>query len=130
MLKNFGYAGVHHDENFSVNVILENPADYHLKADTIVFGVTFNINNAGAIIPKMGDFKFYIMDESGYLHNTRSISCTKSETEATTDDDGEPIRRPDALIHTYFKHKFLFQNLRIAFYYKHYGDISIIKMAH
>jgi len=125
MLKHLKFSGLFHDENLSVNVTSENPADYGLEATELVFSVVLRAKNGDA--PKLEDFTFYIMDEANCLHNAQSISATAIEIDPR---DDEPVQRPDGLIHTYFKHEFLFQDLRIAFEYRPYRKISIIELRH
>jgi len=127
VLKNYGYDGAYNDENISVSVLLENPLEYGFEATELVFSVGLRAKNDDA--PKLEDFTFYVMDEAGQLHDTRSILYSKPDIETTFEDD-EPARRPDGLILTGFKHEFLFQDLRIAFYYKSYQVIKIIELKH
>jgi len=126
MLKNLGYVGTYHDNNISVNVLLENPIDYGLEPTALVFSITLKAKNDSVLQPE--DFTFYIMDETDRLYNTQAIPNPTSSIEAAPDD--EPVRQPDMLIHTDFQHEFLFQDLRIAFYYRPYMKISIIKLKH
>ena len=127
MLKNLGYDGTYHDENISVNVLLENPLDYNLEAAKIVFSVLLRNKKGDAL--KLEDFTFYVMDEADHLYNVQSIPYKKPINETTLDDD-EPVRQPDGLIQTEFKHNFLFQDLRIAFHYRPYTKIHIIRLKH
>ena len=129
MLKNLGYGGVYHDENISVNVLLENPTDYCLETTSLVFSVTLRAKSGGALTPKPEDLMFYVMDESDRLYNVQVVSNPIVPASIDQDDD-EPIRQPDALIHTDFKQEFLFQDMRIAFYYRPYAKISIIELRH
>ena len=127
MLKNQGYGGAYHDEDISVNVLLEPPCDYGLEASALAFSITIVAKTGGA--PRIDDFTFYLMDESNALYNTCIVPCPKSVVEVDADDD-EPARNPDGLIHTDFDPAFLFQDLRIAFYYRPYGKIVIIELKH
>jgi len=123
MLKNLGFGGTYRDINISISAMLENPLECRLEATELVFSIVLRTANGEA--SKLEDFTFYIMDEDCQLHNTRSI--LKPDTE-TAFEDGEPIRQPDGLIHTYLQHKFLFQDLRLAFCYR--GAINIIELKH
>ena len=127
MLKNFGYDGVNHDMNISVSVLLENPLECGFEAAELVFSVALSAKDGG--IPRLEDFTFYLMDEADQMYNTRSIPFSKPDIE-TTFEDAEPIRRLDGFILTDFKYYFLFQDLRIAFYYRPYRKISIIELKH
>ena len=127
MLKNFGYDGAYHDMSISVSMLLEKPSEYGFEATDLVFSVSLRANSGGT--PRLEDFTFYVMDEADQLYNTRSIPLSKCNVETTFEDD-EPIRRPDGLILTDFKHYFFFQDLRIAFYYRPYRRISIIELKH
>ena len=128
MLKNLGYDGAYHDENISVSVLLENPLEYNLEANALVFSVALR-PKSGSKILRLEDFTFYVMDEANRLYNAKSTPCLKPANEVITEDD-EPEHCPDGLIHTDFKYDFLFQDLRIAFYYRPYAKISIIKLKH
>lgn len=129
MLKNYGYDGAYRDENVSISVLLENPLEYGLETNTLAFSVTLKALNSTAIIPKLEDFTFYIMDEANRLYSTQNISYLKADTEMTL-EDGEAVCKPDRLIVTDFNHDFLFQNLRIAFSYRLYGKTNIIELKH
>ena len=127
MLKNLGYAGTYHDKNIAVNMLMENPLDCGLESSALVFSV--NLGSKKGDIPKLNDFTFYFMDEANRLYNTHSTSNPNLIIKTDTDDD-EPARRPDGLIHADFRHEFLFQELRIAFYYQPYKKIEIIELRH
>jgi hypothetical protein len=127
MLKNYGYDGAYHDENLSVSVLLENPTKHGLDMTELAFSVM--ARGKSGETPQLDDFAFYIMDEANHLYNTRRALYSKAAIEIAPDDD-EPVRRPDGLIHTDFKHDFLFQDLRIAFYYRPYQRIIIIGLEH
>jgi hypothetical protein len=127
MLKNLGYAGAYRDENISIGVLLENPADFDLEASTLVFSITLTVKNDPPITPE--DFTFYIMDEADRLYNTKPIPLQKPGVKAI-DEDGEPIRQPDMLICTDFRHEFLFQDLRIVFRYRPCANLCIVKLRH
>jgi hypothetical protein len=129
VLKDYGYDGAYHDERISVSVMLENPLDYGLDVADLVFSVKARAKDGGAVALRLEDFTFYIMDESNRLFNTQHTPYTAPAVENDPDDD-EPARWPDALIRTGFEHGFLFQDLRIAFYYRLYGAIRIIKLSH
>ena len=126
MLKNLGYDGAYHDENISISILLENPLNVGLESSALVFSVTFRTKNGN--VPRHEDFTFYVMDETNLLHNVQSAPYSKRIAEPDTDD--EPVRRPDGLIHTNLQPDFLFQDLRIAFYYRPYMKIQIIKLKH
>ena len=126
MLKNYGYAGAYRNEDISVSILLENPLEHSLDVTELVFSVVMKGRTGSA--SRIEDVTFYIMDEADQLHNTQRTPYSK--VVATDPDDDEPVRRPDGLIHTGFKHEFLFQDLRIAFYYRTYGQINIISLNH
>ena len=126
MLKNLGYNGAYRDENISVSILLENPMEHGLEPTDLAFSVTLISKNGEP--PRMKDFAFYVMDETNRLHNTKDAPYVKHAPEPYEDD--EPVCCPNGLIHTDFTHDFLFQDLRIAFYYRPYMKISLIKMKH
>ena len=127
MLKNYGYAGAYRDESISVGVLLENPQDYGLEESALAFSVTVKAKNHEAI--RLEDFTFYIMDEDNCLYNAQNISYSDLAVEDKLDYD-EPLHRPDGLLHTSLQYRFLFQDLRIAFYYRGYEKINIIRLQH
>ena len=126
MLKNLGYDGVYHDENISVSVLLENPLDYGLNATELLFSVTLRAQNGSQNALRMDDFTFYVMDEANRIYNAQTALYSQPADETTLDD--EPIRQPHGFIHTHFEYDFLFQDLRIAFFYLPYRKISIIEL--
>ena len=125
MLKNLKFSGNHCDGNLSVHVTLENPADYGLEADSLVFGVTAKNKNGGVL--KESEISFYIMDEANHMYNTRSMPAPNVED---YNDGNEPAYRPDWLVVTDLKQEFLYQDLRVAFYYKPCQQINIIELNH
>ena len=127
MLKSYGYDGVYNDENLSVSVLLENPLEHGLDATQLVFSVTLRAKNSAA--PKLEDFTFYVMDEADRMYNTQSAPHSEPTAKATPEDE-ESARCPDILLHADFRHDFLFQDLRIAFYYRLYQRINIIALKH
>ena len=127
MLKHLKFSGIFHDENLSIHVTLENPADYEFEATTLLFSITVRGKNSNGINPKLEDFKFYVMDEAGCLYEAQSIPAPNVEADS---GDDEPRQTPDGLIRTDFKHEFLFQDMRIAFDYLYYRKISIIELNH
>jgi hypothetical protein len=129
MLKKYGYAGNYHDEDISVGILLENPLDIGLEADTLVFSVTLRGKSNTVNAPRLEDFNFYLMDEDNNLYNA-PITLYTDLTAAAVSSNDEPPRRPDGLIKVGFKHEFLFQDLRIVFYYRPYARLNVIKMKH
>ena len=129
MLKNFGYDGTYRDRNISISVLLENPLDYDLEAATLVFSVTVKDKRNGAENLSFESCTFYIMDEQNRIYNTQKAPALQLAAGTAAEDD-EPIRQPDCLIFTDFKPEFLFQNLRIAFYYTPCRQIHIIELKH
>jgi len=127
MLKNSGYSGAYRDENISVSVLLENPLEHNLEATALVFSLALRARNDDT--PKLDDFTFYLMNETNRLYNAQFTPYIKPVIEKDQNDD-EPVRRPVGLICTGFKHDFLFQQLRIAFYYRPYDTINVIKLQH
>jgi hypothetical protein len=125
MLKNLGYDGAYRDELISVSVLLENPLEHGLNVTALAFSVAIRAVNASAVMPRPEDFTFYIMDESDALHNAERSLYLKNAP-----DSDEPVLMPDMLIHTGFRHSFLFQDLRIAFYFRPYEKINIIGLKH
>ena len=127
MLKHLKFSGSFRDENLSVSVTLENPADYGFEAATLLLSVAVKGKNSNGITPKMENLEFYVMDEANRLYYAKSIPITAVKLNQGAD---EPVYQPDGLIHTYFKHDFLFQDMRIAFDYWPYRRISIIELSH
>ena len=127
MLKHIKFSGIFHDENLSVHVTLENPADYGYEATTLLFSVTVRGKNSNGINPKLEDFTFYVMDEADCLYETLNITAPNVEVDP---GDGEPMQNPDGLIRADFKHEFLFQDMRIAFNHRLYREIRIIELNH
>ena len=117
MLKHLRFSGILHDENMSVEVTLENSTDYGFETATLLFSVTVKSKNSDGITSKLEDFTFYIMDEANNLYEAQSMPAPAVETDP---DDDEQIQRPDGLIHSDFKHDFLWQDIRIAFNYLPY----------
>jgi len=128
MLKNSGYSGAYRDENISVSLLLENPLEHNLEATALVFSVALRATNGDT--PRLDDFTFYIMDEANHLYNAHISPHKKIVTDVKDQSDDEPVHSPDGLIHIWLKHAFLFQELRIAFYYRLYEKVNIIRLQH
>jgi len=125
LLKNLKFSGVYHDESVSVHVTLENPADYSLDASALLFSVTVKDKSGGALSPK--DVNFYIMDEANHMYNTH---CLPAPSDEGCIEDNEPAYRPGWLIVTDFKPDFLYQDLRVVFYFKPCQKINVIELNH
>ena len=125
MLKNFGYDGVYYNQDITVSVLLENPSDYDLEAATLVFSVTIKDKRSGTANLHLEDFSFYIMDEQNHIYNTKKAVGLQSSVK-----DNEPVRNPDILLLAEFRPEFLFQDLRIAFYYEPSQQFHIIELKH
>lgn len=125
MLKNLGYDGAYNDENISVSVLLENPLEHDLDAQMMTFSVKVKEKGGTSTMSGLEDFTFYVMDESNHLHNVKVSPYLKGMPE-----DEEPVYKPEGLIYTELQHDFLFQDLRIAFYYCPYAKINIINLKH
>lgn len=130
MLKNLGYGGAYHDPDLSVSVLLENPLDCGLEAATLVFSVTVRDKRKGMSHPCLNHFSFYIMDEQNHVYNTEKMLGVRPNVQAAIEEDDEPVRTPDGLILAEFRQEFLFQDLRIAFYYEPYRQLHIIELRH
>jgi hypothetical protein len=127
MLKLYGYDGVYRDDNITVSVLLENPREFNIKVDAIAFSVMMKDKN-GDILPS-DDFTFYVTDEANIMYNTRQAPYLIPDTDAYGDDD-EPVSHPHILIYTDFRPEFLFQDIRVAFYYCPIKKIRIIDLEH
>lgn len=125
MLKKLGYDGTYNDKNISVSVLLENPLEHDLDAQMLTFSVKVKEKSGTATMSGLEDFAFYVMDEANHLHNVKSLPYLKIILE-----DDEQVCKPDGLIYTELQHDFLFQDLRIAFYYRPYAKINIINLKH
>ncbi|TCL58894.1 hypothetical protein EDD76_10564 [Kineothrix alysoides] len=125
MLKNLGYDGAYNDENISVSVLLESPLEHDLDALMLTFSITVKEKSGTSTMVGIEDFTFYVMDEFNHLYNAKVSQYLKDMQE-----DDEPVRKPDGLIYMEFQHHFLFQDLRIAFYYRPYAKINIINLKH
>jgi len=127
MLKHLKFSGIFHDDNLSVNVTLENPADYGFAATDLLFSIMVSVKSNIGIIPRPEDFTFYVMDETNCMHNTQIILTSAG---VTLTENAEPEKQPNWLILADFKSDFLYQDLRIAFYYQLYQRINIIELRH
>ena len=123
MLKRHSYDGFYRDENISISILLENPTAHDLETNELVFSVTLKARKRG--ICELNDFTFYVMDEANCLHNTQIIPYSKNSIK-----NSEPTLLSSKLIRTRFRSYFLFQDLRIAFYYPPYQNIAIINLKH
>lgn len=133
MLKNFLYGGGYHDENVSVSMLLENPMECGFEEGNLVFSIHVRRENesSNTSMMRLEDFTFYIMDENNRLYNTKNLPCPLPCPDALLySSDNDELIRPDGLILTDFKPEFLFQNLRIVFYYQPYQKFKIIELSH
>jgi len=122
MLEDVSYNGFYRNKDMSVNVMLDNPMRYNLEADRLAFKVE--------VIPRRGDatlyvedFTFYLMSDDNRLHN---FEFTLLEQDKVV-EDGVPCAF-SGFMHTAFCPEYLFQCLRIAFYYQPYEHIEIISL--
>jgi hypothetical protein len=122
VLKNFGYDGAYRDEEIYVGALLENPLDCGLEASNLAFSVMLRSKNGEFL--RLEDFAFYIMDESGRMYDALLLSYSKTAV------DDKSVHQANWLIHTDFRHEFLFQDLRIAFFYRPCACIKIIRLKH
>lgn len=129
MLKDCGYGGAYHDKDISVSMLLENPLDCGLEAASLVFSVIIRDKGTGSAKLSPEDFTFYIMDEHNSIYNTQKVFGLRPKVRVLQEDD-EPVREPDCLIFTEFRPEFLFQDMRIAFYYRHHRQLHIIELRH
>ena len=127
MLKHLKFSGLFNDENLSVSVTLENPADYGLASSLLVFSATIKPKGH---FTKLEELTFYIMDEADLMHNTWQMAVPDITAFSNESYEPEPPYQPDGLLLTDFKHDFLFQDLRIAFYCRHYQTFGIIELNH
>jgi len=103
--------------------MLENPVDFGLAASALTFSVTVSAKNGNGTAPRPEDFTFYLMDKADHLYNTRYTPCPDVETDPGYD---EPMPCPDWLIYTDFRPEFLYQDLRIVFYYRPAQTFNVI----
>ena len=127
MLKHLKFSGVLNEEILSVCVTLENPADYGLDVTALVLSVVIKEKNGISFTPNMDAFTFYIIDESNRMYNAEFVSTPDL---LMPTDDADPLPKPDGLIVTDFKHEFLYQDLRIAFYHQPHQRLHIIDLRH
>lgn len=126
MLKRLSYDGTYRDETLSVGVSLENPTEHGLELSTLTFGVTVRAKNGDGSPLKLDNFTFYVMDEANRLYNTRVVPVSAV---VSPSDDDEPVRQPDGLICTGLRPDFLFQDLRVGFFYRPYESVKIIGLS-
>lgn len=69
------------------------------------------------------------MDEKNHIYNMRKEAGLQVNIETAVEDD-ESVHKPDTLISTDFNPKFLFENLRIVFYYEPDQKFYIMELTH
>lgn len=142
MLKHIKFSGIFHDDTMYVNVTMENPTEYGLEPTSLLFSLSVKAKSSNGStdqfhVPKLSDFTFYIMDESNNMYNTKRISIpTANETQITENQatiiqaNNEEKYQNNGMMLADFKHTFLYQDLRVAFYYEPYKKIMIINLEH
>ena|GEM_PF-2536517 len=131
MLKNMSYEGTYRDEDIDVSVVLENPLDCSLNANTLAFSVFVESNHDDNAAPFMDDFVFYVMDDNYRLYNMQFVPYKDSRPSTLPPfepEDDEPISIPSGIIYTELRPEFIFHDLRVAFYYRRYNRMEIIKL--
>jgi len=130
MLKNMSYEGTYRDEDITISTVLENPLDCSLNANTLAFCVFVESNHDDNAAPDMDDFVFYVMDDNYHLYNMQFVPYTNSRptTLPYEPEDDEPITIPSGVIYTELRPEFIFHDLRVAFYYRRYDRMEIIKL--
>jgi len=130
MLKNMSYEGTYRDEDITISVVLENPLDCSLNVNTLAFCVFVESNHDDNAAPDMDDFVFYVMDDNYHLYNMQFVPYTNSRptTLPYEPEDDEPITIPSGVIYTELRPEFIFHDLRVAFYYRRYDRMEIIKL--
>ena len=130
MLKNSGYSGAYRDDDITVDVIMENPLNHGLNADTLAFGVMVKPANNSTVSPRLDDVAFYIMDEANNLYNTRTAVWKRSDAETDDPDDDKSAHTLRQLIYAALKPEWLYQDMRVAFHYKEHDFIGIISLGY
>ena len=130
MLKNMSYEGTYRDEDITISVVLENPLDCSLNVNTLAFCVFVESNHDDNAATDMDDFVFYVMDDNYHLYNMQFVPYTNSRptTLPYEPEDDEPITIPSGVIYTELRPEFIFHDLRVAFYYRRYDRMEIIKL--
>jgi hypothetical protein len=152
MLTEIGYHGVYRDENISVSLLLENPLRYGLASGVLLFSVAIRprdsvidgfgddtlscINNVidggneyGVSIMSLNDFTFYLMDEHNHMHNVQSVphSALSAVVKSGIAEDTQSLELATrGFIKADFKCEFLYQSMRVAFYYEPYERIEVV----
>jgi hypothetical protein len=129
MLNRIGYYGVYKDNDISVSIMLENPLEYGLDAELLVFSVVIKPHSGDVVVIQLNDFAFYIMDADNRLYNAYVAPDLRLGTGVVIDTD-DPPHTLRALITADFKHEYLYQALRVAFYYKPCNRVELIRLEH
>lgn len=111
MLNNYNYDGFYRDNNFMVSVTLTNPNEIDINNYMLTFDVLLKSENN----INLANFSFYIIDCNNNMHNMVMLNnnCGKYN---------------QAIVHTKLQPIFLYNDIRIAFYYKPYNKLLIIDM--
>ena len=123
MLEDIDYGGSYRDDSITVTVTLEDPERHGIDAGRLAFMVTASMYNGDAFPGEC--LVFYLMSDSNFISNTEFIPIEASKHIAT-----EARRSLNGLIHMELHHGYLFQSLRVAFYYLPYNRIEIIQLKH
>ena len=121
MIEDIFYGGTYRDDNIVVTVTLEDPASLGISASKLVFTVAATKTD-GEAFPE-DSCVFYLMQDNNSIQNTGFIPLESSRnvgSGATCHMEG--------IISTEFRHEYLFQCLRVAFYYLPYDRIEIIQL--
>lgn len=127
MLKDLVYAGTYRDKDISVIVILQSPLDYGLNANTMAFEVMVAAKSDSTVAPLLKDFTFYIIDEANLFYNVRNATYSSLRVDMIINPEESPHTQK-RLILTEFMPEFLYQEMRVGFYYKPYNHIEMITL--
>jgi len=130
MLKNISYEGTYSDEDITISAVLKNPSDCSLNENDLAFSVFVKGKHGDNAAPHMDDFVFYVIDDNYCIFNMQLVPYTDSlpATLPFEPQDDEPKLMPSGIIYMELRPAFIFHDLRVAFYYRRYERVEIIKL--
>jgi hypothetical protein len=128
LLKKFNYLGVRRDSEMTIDVVMRNPLEFGLDSTTLVLDILVKPKLLGTYTLPFDDFRFYLMDENDDLYNTRSKTHADLGVVADTEHIEDSSRISRGLILTELKHEYLYQDMRLLFYYEPNKKFGIIKL--
>ena len=117
MIKDLTFGGSYKDENISMDAMLVNPAEHGYGNDTLTFEVRITMKGATTDVD---DWSFYIIDGQQNIYNAADVAELPSDGISTI----------AVIVAYHFRPEYLYNDIRLGFYYEPYNCIQFIEINH